>query len=180
MNFMLRSPWSLQPGLLHRLLHLFLHLFRRHVALVGGDRPAVAERVLDLAVAVAPEHVGQRHDRLWRRRRPPAARMAAGVGVVHVQVDEDRRAFQGQRAVAAPVGKGVGQHDARVADAHFGVHDLAAGAGHAADLDGAEGLFVELQGIGRAAQTRWGVTVWKPSGCLAFKASWVRVKVVLL
>jgi hypothetical protein len=113
----------------------------------------VTERILDLAVAVAPEHVRQRHDRLCARIH---GLLPDRVGIVHIQVDEDRGAFQGQRAIAAPVGKVVGQHDARVADADLGVHDLAAWAGHAADLGCAEGLFIEVQGIGRTRAHKVG------------------------
>jgi hypothetical protein len=61
MNFMLRSLFA------RRLLHRShrLHLFRRHVALMWV---AIDQRwpngSVDLAVAVAPEHVGHRHDGL--------------------------------------------------------------------------------------------------------------------
>ena len=106
----------------------------------------MAERIDHLAVAVAPECVFQRHlDGGAGIDRP----LPHGVGVFHVQVDRHRRALQRTWAAAAVLGKGVGQHEHRVADAQLGVHDLAAGAVHAPDYLGAEGAPVERQRLGR-------------------------------
>ena len=45
----------------YRLAHRLADLLRCQLQLVGRDRPLVSERVLQHAVAVAPEHVGDRH-----------------------------------------------------------------------------------------------------------------------
>ena len=45
-------------AVLRHVCHVGLHLFRRVIMLVRRDRPDVAEWVDELAVAVAPEHVG--------------------------------------------------------------------------------------------------------------------------
>src|SRR3546814_6084294 len=56
-----------------------------------GDRPAVAERVFELAVAIAPEHVLHRHRDLGaglHRARGEA------IHILDVQMDRDRRAAE--------------------------------------------------------------------------------------
>src|SRR5690606_35575652 len=72
-------------------LHVLLHLFGREVLLVRGDRPLVPQRVGQLAVAVAPVHVGRRHG------DGGAGRLCLGHRRVHVfdiQVQVDGRALQ--------------------------------------------------------------------------------------
>jgi hypothetical protein len=83
----------------------------------------MAERVLQLAVAVAPEHVGDRHQ---DRRAGLDGLFEAGVDVLHVVVNRDRRALQRIRAECLMVGPLVGQHQHGVADLQAGVHHLAA------------------------------------------------------
>ena len=39
--------------------HAARHFFRRHILFVRSQRPGVAERIGEFAVAVAPEHVGE-------------------------------------------------------------------------------------------------------------------------
>ena len=70
----LLAPLGKNPGEMHEsfgcglvflcegLLHRRLHLFGGHVLEVRRERPFVAERIGHDAVAVAPEHVGGRHD----------------------------------------------------------------------------------------------------------------------
>src|SRR6516162_7895619 len=67
------------------------HLVRRYVFFVSRDRPGVAEGIYHLAVAVAPEHVHERHlnlgaggDGLLEER----------VDVLHVEMDGHRRAAE--------------------------------------------------------------------------------------
>ena len=85
----------------HLLLHRLLHVGRRDVAHMGGDRPAMPEWILDLAVAVAPEHLADRHcgfgagaHRLRRDR----------VDIFDVKMDGDRRALERLRSECAPLG----------------------------------------------------------------------------
>src|SRR5207244_7656407 len=54
-----------------KLLRALGHLLRRHVFRVRGEAPPVAGRILHLAVAVAPEHVGERHEDLRARFHRP-------------------------------------------------------------------------------------------------------------
>src|SRR5579862_5967467 len=71
----------------HR-LHRLLHLVVSHIADVRRDRPAMPERILEHAVAVAPEHVGDRH----RDLRAGLFRLRGRrVDILDVQVNRDRR-----------------------------------------------------------------------------------------
>jgi hypothetical protein len=107
----------------------------------------VAEGIDELAVAVAPEGVAQRHQGLGAGGH---GALPYRIGVAHVEVHDDRRALEGERPAAAVVGKIVAQHEHGIADAHFGVHDPAVRAGHAGYLDGAEALAVKVERPGRA------------------------------
>src|SRR6267378_7239395 len=114
----MNSQWTtglpMVASLARSFLHGFLHLLRAYVADMRADRPAVAERVLKLAVAVAPEHVGDGHGQLragFHRARDE------GVRIVHVEVDDDWRAFERLRPEHAPLRRFVDQHDGRIADA---------------------------------------------------------------
>src|SRR5262245_23964709 len=73
-------------------------LLRRQGLLVGGQAPAEAERILHLAIAVAPEHVGHRH--------PHGAAGGGGplegcVDVGDVQIERHRRALERERGDAS-------------------------------------------------------------------------------
>src|SRR5439155_1044393 len=84
------TTWTSRMGdlrllLAHRRDELLLalgHLLRRHVFLVRGEAPPVAGRILHLAVAVAPEHVGEGHEDL-RARLDRAPEGLVDVGHVH-------------------------------------------------------------------------------------------------
>src|SRR5579864_1081109 len=85
------SPGCERPGtrafaLLRHLAHRFLHFLRRHIAFVRSDRPAVPERILQLPVTVAPEHVGDRHRHLGPGRDGLFER---GIGALYVKVNRD-------------------------------------------------------------------------------------------
>lgn len=41
--------------------HRSLDFVRADIADMGGKRPAMTERIFDLAITIAPEHVGDRH-----------------------------------------------------------------------------------------------------------------------
>src|SRR6516225_10089695 len=72
-------------------LHRFLHLGRRDIANKRGDRPAMAERILNLAVAIAPEHVGHGHRSLGAR---PDGTRADRIDIVDIEMDRHRRALE--------------------------------------------------------------------------------------
>src|SRR6267143_6229543 len=48
-------------------LRPFLHLARRHVLLVRRERPLLTVRILHATDPIAPEHIGDGHDRLRAR-----------------------------------------------------------------------------------------------------------------
>jgi len=141
----------------HLLRHLLLpllaarvHLLWRHLLDVRGDAPVMTERIDDLAEAIPPEHVGDGH----RHLRPRVHRLLDdGVDVRDVQKgrpgDAPRRLRRlvvgGHRKIL------VGQEDDRIADLDLGVHDLAAGPGHAEPGLGSERLLVELERLSGVA-----------------------------
>src|SRR3954468_20323937 len=107
----------------------------------------MAERVLELAVAIAPELVGNRHGDL--RAGLDRARDET-VDVVDVQVNGDRRALERLRPERAPLWHLIGQHYGRVSNAHGGMHELAIGPRHPRGLLRAESQLVEIDRLGRA------------------------------
>src|SRR5271166_286126 len=125
------------------------NLVHRQIFLVRGDEPAITERVLDPADAIAVELVGHRPDELCPRRHGALDR---AVDVLDIKMDRDRRPADGLRAQRLDLGVLVGQHDAGIADADLGVVDLAAGIRQAHDLLGAERSLVEGDGVARTTQ----------------------------
>src|ERR671911_533680 len=123
------------------LLGTLLHLLWRNVLDVRGDRPRVAEGILDEAEAVAPEHVVRLHQ---RRRAGVDCLLVGGVGVLDVGHDVDACSAELLRRLRACLGERVGKHQDRVTDLELSVHDRAAWAGHAAALLGAESALVEV------------------------------------
>src|SRR5882672_3688623 len=89
-----------------------LHLRRRQILLVGRDGPGETERILHMAVAVAPELIGKgesdRATGLDRLRE-------AGVGIRHVEAEHHRPVSGGDRR-RAKLWKIVGEHEHGVAD----------------------------------------------------------------
>src|SRR5437879_10217284 len=120
--------WTSRMGdlrllLAHRRDELLLalgHLLRRHVFLVRGEAPPVAGRILHLAVAVAPEHVGEGHEDL-RARLDRAPEGLVDVGHVHVQV-AGGPAHRGRRP-APHAWLFIAQPEDGVADLELGMHD---------------------------------------------------------
>src|SRR5215207_1762566 len=118
-----------------------LHLLWRNVLDVRGDRPRVAEGILDEAEAVAPEHVVRLHQ---RRRAGVDRLLVGGVGVLDVGHDVDARPAELLRSLRARLRERIGEHEDRVADLELRVHDRAVWSGHAAALLGAERALVEV------------------------------------
>src|SRR5690606_1943814 len=106
-----------------------------------GDAPFVAEGVLDLAVAIAPEGVHRLHHRRGTRLD---GLLEGSVRILHIKVESHWSSAQGKGALADALPLAA-EHDGRVTDADLGVHDaLAVRARHAEGLFSAEGLLVEL------------------------------------
>src|ERR1700730_937052 len=128
-------------------------LVHRQILLVGRDEPAVAERVLDAADAVAVKLIRYRPAPLCPGRDGALDR---SIDIVDVKMDRDRRAADRLRAERLDVGVLVGQHDAGAAYADLGVMDLAAGVVHAHHLGGAERPFVKGDRIAGGVQDEVG------------------------
>src|SRR5262245_20337757 len=109
----------------------------------------MAERIDELPVAIAPEHVADRHLDLGARLDGAFER---GVGVLDVEVQRDGRAFERVRRLAAGLRELVVQQQHRVADLQLRVHDQpAVGADAAEDFARAERGLVEVDRARRAA-----------------------------
>ena len=129
------------------------NLLDRQIFLVGGDEPAIPERVVDPTDPVTVNLIGHRSDELCLSRHRARHR---GVDILDIEMYRDRRATDGLRAERLQLGVLVGQHDARIADLDLGVMDLAAGILHPHDLFGAERLLVEGDGVACATQDQIG------------------------
>src|SRR5713101_6020305 len=96
----------------HGLCLALLHLCRRQIFFVGCDGPGETERILHMAVAVAPELIGKgKGDRASGCDRL----LKAGVGIRHVEAENDRPVSFGDRR-RAKLRKIVGEHEHGVAD----------------------------------------------------------------
>src|SRR5918995_1906877 len=112
-----------------------------------GHRPRVAERVLEHAVAVAPERVLDGH------RDGGAGRNGSFHEGVHVgddEVDGDRCAPERLRRLDSVVEHLVDEQHRRAVDRHAGMHQLSVRAGEADHLGGPESFDVEVDGVGGA------------------------------
>src|SRR5829696_4273016 len=118
-----------------------LHLLWRNVLDMRGDRPRVAEGILDEAEAVAPEHVVRLHQ---RRRAGVDRLLVGGVGVLDVGHDVDACSAELLRSLRARLRERVGKHEKGVTDLELRVHDRSAWAGHAGALLGAESALIEV------------------------------------
>src|SRR5262245_6263836 len=119
----------------------FLHFLRRHILLRRRDHPFVAEGVGQLACAIAVEFVLYGPE---QRRAGGHGAIDECVDVVDIEMQRDRTAAYALCGDGAEVRILVRQHDARIADADFGVADLARRFGEAECLLRAKGLGVEL------------------------------------
>src|SRR5438046_2646886 len=118
------------------LLLALLYFLRRRIFHVRRNGPGEAEGILHVAVAVAPELIGQRKD---DRAAGGYGFLEAGVDVRHVQAQHDRPIPLGGRR-AAELREMVGEHEHGIADLDCGVHQLAARSRGPADLGCAERL----------------------------------------
>src|SRR5271170_7468618 len=143
------------------LAHSLLHLFGAHIANVRGRRPTVAERILELAIAIAPEHVRKRHGDLRSRvDRAPDER----VHVVDIEVNGDRRTLESLWADCAVIGKFVDQHDRRITDPDHGMHKLSVGTRHSGYFHRLERSLVKLDrsdGAGAGQVRRHGMHTFR-------------------
>src|SRR5690242_7070000 len=122
------------------------HFFRRSICLAHGDGPAESAGVARLAVAVAPELVADRH----RNGTTGASSLRKQrVGIIHLQMQHEGQGIGGHR-FSAEFREIIVEHQPGVADADGGVHDFAAGAGGAVQLDGAECALQKIDVIGCA------------------------------
>jgi AraC-like DNA-binding protein len=113
------------------------------VAQVLADVPAVPEGIVELAVAVAPEHVLQRlsdlgsgGDRLGEH----------GVGVGNLEGKDDGGSADRGRGEDAQLWELVGEVDSAVVEAQLDGHQASVRRGDSVDLFGAEGITVERGG----------------------------------
>jgi hypothetical protein len=111
------SGWNLRAA---SLLHRLFHLRRGDVTDASGDRPTMTKRVFDLTVAVAPKHFRHRHGGLCtclHRLR------GEGVGVLDIEMDQDRGALKRFWAECAMFRHLVDQHHHGITDTDTGMHE---------------------------------------------------------
>src|SRR5260370_39663381 len=123
----MRLAWPLlrvtrSGGAAERLGRARPHLFGCQLFFMRRDRPGEAEWILDLAVAISPELVGEREGDLATRRHRFLKR---GVGVWNVTVQHDVPiSLRDWRR--AEFRKMIGQHEHAIADLDRGVHQVPA------------------------------------------------------
>src|SRR5580700_5389809 len=123
-----------------------LHFFRSHIFNVRGDAPLLAERVGNFSIAVAPEHILQRHI------NPSASCHSAVKNFVRVR-DIQMKVY----GIADPLAGAwyrrfahcVVEEEFRVPDLQFRVHDFAVGPKFPAEFGGAKGSLVIFDGARR-------------------------------
>lgn len=115
----------------------------RNIAQVLADIPAVPEGVIELAVAVAPEHV---RGGLADVRSGRDGLREHGIGIGDLEGEDDRRAADRRRREHTHLTELVGQMHERVADPELDRHQPPVGGGYPAKLLGAERLAVEDDG----------------------------------
>src|SRR5213082_3401532 len=93
-RFGMRERWCFTgPGLATRTphpasrFHRFLHLFRTYITDMRADRPLMTEWVFHFSVAIAPEHVVERHRDLCAGAH---RLLEGGVGIFDVEMDNNR------------------------------------------------------------------------------------------
>jgi hypothetical protein len=106
----------------------------------GGDRPAVAERVAQDAVALAPEHFLDRDLDLCAGVDGP---LGDDVGVLDLQVQQDRTAADGRWRQRVERGGLLAEQQPGGADGQLDEQDSAVGQAVAQQLGGAERGAVE-------------------------------------
>src|SRR5260370_624369 len=130
-------------GLLsEKLLLAARQIFRRDVFDVCGDAPLLTKRVGNLAVAIAPKHILQRHI-CASAGTERTVENCVRIGNVHMQIHGITRTRVGGRRQLA---HGVVHKDGGIADLQFGMHYFAVGPWEALDFGGAKDFFVEVDG----------------------------------
>ena len=109
-----------------------------------SDGPPVAKRINQRAGSVAVELVFHRP---FNCRAGINCLTEHRIDALHVEQQTDRRAAERLRADNISLGKFVRQHDGRIADSDFGVHDFPVGDWHAKQLGGSKGAFVKVDGF---------------------------------
>src|SRR3989442_3422711 len=117
-----------------------LHLLYRDVFDVGCQPPLVAEAVPNPRAAVSVELVLRLTQGLAAHSECALVRR---IDIVHIQVCRGTCGLE--------LSGGVAEHDYRVADAHFRVHDRAVGPAEALPLLRAECFLQELDEVGGTA-----------------------------
>src|SRR3546814_8052888 len=107
----------------------------------------MAERILDDAVTVAPEHVGDGHDDGCTRGRRS---LDEGIDVFDDEMNGDRRPVERFRRQHAVFRSFIDKHDRGAVDAYAGVHQLAVRPGQPDNFVRDDCLLIERDGVGRA------------------------------
>ena len=120
------------------------HFLGRHVFHVLREAPLVAEGIGDLAVAVAPELIFERHVHFRARRH------CAIEGRIHIfQIEEDpARILHSRHGRGVHARELVGKENVRVSDLELRMPDFAIGTLHAYGFFGAKHGFVKFHGLG--------------------------------
>ena len=141
---------------MRQLFHPFrlplLDLLARQIFLVRRDRPGISVRVGDVSAPIAPELVPHRSHRAGLRLcacRHGAVEERVGIG--DVEPERRRRATEGLWSFA--VHHRVVDHDARIADAKFRMHDLAVRADSARAFFRAKRLLVPVDRLRGVVQS---------------------------
>src|SRR5579863_3964464 len=76
---------------LAHLLHRLLHVRWADISNVSGDGPAMAKRIFELAIAIAPEHIRNGHGDFCARGDGAGCEC---IDVIDIQVNDYRRALE--------------------------------------------------------------------------------------
>src|SRR5437870_7949991 len=125
------------------LLRSFLHLLWADVLNVRADAPEVSKRIGYLPVAIAPEHIRDRHLDGCASVGCPLERL---VNVFDVKVQASGRTTESLRRLVAHLGELVCQKDDGIANLQFSMTNLAVGGRHSHNLLGPSRFLVKLDG----------------------------------
>jgi hypothetical protein len=120
----------------------------RHVVEVLADVPAVPERIIELTVAVAPEHVRKRLSDLSPRRQRPRERR---LRIAHGETEDNRGPAQRRRPDHPHLRELVRDVQHAVADPQLDRHESPVGGGNPCDLLCSERVPIEPGGLIGAA-----------------------------
>src|SRR5215467_10188004 len=126
----------------HHRRHALLHLLHRHILLVRGNGPDVAERIDKCPGAIAVELI---LDLLLHRGTGSDGLREARVDVRDIEQQAHRRAADRLRAAVTHLRHLVGEHHHAVADLDLGVTNRVVLTGEAHDFLGSECLLVIIE-----------------------------------